>query len=281
MTKEIINVGLYGGKGIFGGRETPLEASVISCDRSESCSYFKSGHCLNVRSFGGGCEFGSVSTHKGYTSRAKKYHQFRNKWRDHEEYGKLKSPPKKLGLIDDIVVFPYPFIRIKELDDGSLGIGHPSFGSDRAFVDYDKFTVELIHRICTFRPQAMMGGEITSHQKETVPLFLAHLKEVLPERYKEFTDKYDEFTEVDYVGRKALLKTIKPSDVFYEAARHPRLNSEWHWDGELLTYKKGYVSSFSITEDYEIEEIKLKPNDKSVVEIWSNNQVSESTIFVD
>ena len=34
-----INVDLYGGKGLFGGRETPLEAEEIFCDRFEQCTY--------------------------------------------------------------------------------------------------------------------------------------------------------------------------------------------------------------------------------------------------
>ena len=73
MTKEVINVGLYGGKSIFGGKETPLEASIISCDKHEKCSFYENGTCLKVRSFGSnGCKFGNVNTVRGYTSRAKK-----------------------------------------------------------------------------------------------------------------------------------------------------------------------------------------------------------------
>lgn len=57
----IIDVKLYGGKSIFGGREKPLEAVVLSCDKSDKCSYHKNGTCRGVRSFYGGCKFARTS----------------------------------------------------------------------------------------------------------------------------------------------------------------------------------------------------------------------------
>lgn len=283
MTKEVINVGLYGGKGVFGGRETPLEASVISCDKFEDCSYFRDGQCLAVRSFlSEGCKFGSVENIRGYTSRSKKYSRFKREWKEHEKYSKLSHPPKKLGLIDGLVVFPYPYVQIEKGEQGDLKIKDPSFGNKIAYIDYNDFSVDFIYRLCTYRPLAFLGGEITDYQKEIVPLFLTHLKEVLPDKYREFIGKYPRFSKnVSYVGRKALLKTIKPSYVHYKSKNYPELNEEWYWDGELLVYKNGYVSSFKITEDYDIEEIKLRPSDKSVVKISDNEQVTENTIFVD
>ena len=282
MKKEVINVGLYGGKSIFGGREKPLEASVISCDRHNACTYFKDEGCLNVRSLNGSCKFGSVSNIKGYTSRAQKYYKFKNEWTKHEKYGKLSYPSRKLGLIGDIVVFPYPYIQLKEYEGGRILVENPGFFSSIAFIEFEKFNTELIYRICAFRPQAMMGGEIESYQKEVVPLFLAHLKEILPERYGEFVSEYPQFEkEIDYIGRKAILKTIKPSHIRYVSEGFPKFNSKWYWDGEYLIFKDGYISYVNIVKDYEVAEFKIKPSAKSVVEISSNDQVTENTIFVD
>lgn len=283
MAKEIIHVGLYGGKSIFGGREQPLEASVIYCDKHDSCSFFKNGKCLAVRSFGGGCQFGEVQTVKGYTSRAKKYSEFKQKWKGHENYGKLSASPDKLGLIDGVVVFPYPFVRITKTESGQWKVEGPSFYNKKAYIPYDEFNSELIYRICSFRPQAIMGGTINTYQKETVPLFLAHLKEVLPEKYEDFTELYPEFwiKDMNYVGRKALLTTIKPSYIHYKARTDSTLNEEWYWDGKYLTYKSGYVNMFRIIDEYEIQNIVIKPTEKAVVVISSNEQVKEDTVFVD
>ena len=43
----------------------------------------------------------------------------------------------------------------------------------------------------------------------------------------------------------------------------------------------GYVSSVSIINDYEVDTFKLKPSDKSVVKITSNEQVTADTVFID
>jgi len=280
---DIINVDLYGGKSIFGGKETPLEADIIYCDKYNNCSYYKNEQCLNVRSFlSSRCKFGRVQNVKGYTSRAMKYHAFNSEWRGHEKYNKLKYPPTKLGLIEDLVVFPYSYVYIEQLEDGELEIKNPNFYKELAFIDYGKFTVDFIYKICTFKPRAIMGEEIKNYQKETVPLFLAHLKEIMPDKYNEFKNKHSNLVkEVNYIDRKALIKTIKPSTVYYKSRSYPQFNEEWYWDGEFLIYVKGYVSEFNVIKDYEVDGIKIKPSDKSIVYISNNEQVTEETIFVD
>lgn len=279
---EVINVGLYGGKGIFGGRETPLEASVISCDKHESCSFFKEGKCLNVRGFGGGCKFGSVQNVKGYTSRARKYHEFKSKWKGHDSYGRLSRPSDKLGVIDNYVVFNYPYVRIVKTENGNYKVTEdgPGFGHSVSFIDLEKFNSDLIYKLCTFKPQALMGGTITSYKEEVVPKFLAHLHEVMPEKYDHFIGAYKQFAKpIDYVGRKALLRTLAPSVVEYRSDRYPEFNEKWMWDGEYLTYKDGYVNSFNIAKNAEIEEIKIKPSEDTEIVVTNNDQVNEITVF--
>ncbi|MFC0903678.1 hypothetical protein ACFHWD_03115 [Clostridium sp. MT-14] len=282
MEEKIINVGLYGGKSLFGGREKPLEASIIKCDKYDKCSYYKNNQCFNVRSFGSGyCKHGKIDNVQGYTSRAKKYYDFKNKWQNHESYGKLNYPSNKLGIIDNEVVLPYTYIEIIESKDGEFDIKVPYFSSSVSFIEYGKFDIKLIKRICDFQPQAMMGGQITDYQKKIVPLFLAHLREILPERFNEFKNKYPDYIqEINYIGRKALLKTIKPSTVYYKSRSYPEFNEEWYWDGEILIYKKGYIPKFNIIKGYDIVEIKIIPSDKAVITISDNNQVAKDTIFV-
>ena len=285
MESKIINVGLYGGKGLFkGGREKPLEASIIHCDKYDKCSYYKNNQCLNVRApFSRRCKYGKIERVTGYTSRAKKYYEFKSKWEKHEQYSKLKYPPEKLGLIDNKVVFPYPHIQIEENKDGTLKLESPNIFLDELFfVDYDKFTIDFINELCNFKPQAMMGGTILKYQQKVIPLFLTHLKEIIPNRFEELRTAYPELIKgIDYTGRKALLRTLNPCKLYYENSRYPQFDNEWYWDGKELIYKEGYISDFDIADNYEISEIKLKPTDKTVIEITDNSQVSENTIFVD
>lgn len=277
-----INVGLYGGKGLFNKKETPLRASVVNCEMHNECSYYKSGTCLAVLSPDSGhCKFGKVSTFNGYTSRALKYGDFKNKWKSHESYGKLQNAPRKLGIIGEYVVFPYSFITIK-IENDVVKIDGPSFFDDRnKFIPINLFDVELIHRLCIFKPQALMGGTIERYRKEIVPLFLSHLKEMMPELYAKFTTVHPEYGEIDYVGRKAMLKTIAPSIVSYIPKNYPHLSSDWEWTGEHLVYKNGYIGDFNITEDYTVANLVLVPGEEATITITSNDQVKADTVFVD
>lgn len=281
--EKIINVGLYGGKGLFGGREQPLEARIIYCDKCDECSFFKNNQCLKIDGFlSPYCKFGRRSIVKGYTSRARKYSDFRSKWKSHEKYGKLSRPPVKLGIIDNVVVFPYNYVSINEYENGSIRVGDPDLTSSIYYIDMEKFTADLIHAICSFRPHAFFGGIIEDYQKKTVPRFLEHLKEVLPDKYQEFVKAYPEYDKApNYVGRRALLKTINSSPVYYSSGNYPDLNNEWLWDGQYLIYKKGYVSSFNIVDDYKVDTIRLIPGDTAEIVITSNDQVSSETVFVD
>ncbi|AKA44366.1 hypothetical protein [Paenibacillus polymyxa] len=87
--------------------------------------------------------------------------------------------------------------------------------------------------------------------------------------------------KIDYVGRTALLRTINPSLVHYESNNNPELNEEWLWDGEYLTFKAGHIHKFYITSNYTVEELKIKPSDKSTIKISSNDQVTSQTVFID
>ena len=117
-----INVALYGGKGIFGGRETPLEADIIHCDKSDVCSFYKQQKCLNLRSpLSPYCKFGKRQTVKGYTSRAKKYYTFREKYTKDEVYSKLKYPQDwAVASIGDYILLNLIWLTV-EKDGGTDG----------------------------------------------------------------------------------------------------------------------------------------------------------------
>ena len=61
---------------------------------------------------------------------------------------------------------------------GAFAIGVP-------FVPREKFTAEAVVTLINFRPRSLMGPIIETYQKESVPLFLFHLKQQIPELYKE------------------------------------------------------------------------------------------------
>lgn len=287
MTKEMdeVHVGLYGGKSIFGGREVPLEASIIKCSQKDNCSFYNEGQCMAIRSLGStGCKYGMEQVVRGYTSRAKKYSEFKTKWVGHEKYQNLKSVQNKLGIINNEVVLPFNYIKVVEDRGEYVVIGTNDSNQDRKetkYIPLENFTAELIYKMCVKRPYAVFGGEIISHRKEEVPKFLASLKRLLPDVYSKFIKDYPEFdTEIDYVGRKAKLLTVNPSNIKDNNDRYPNLNSEWYWDGEYLNYVKGYVSSITFLDNYEVAEYKIKPTEDTTITITENVQVNDDTVFV-
>lgn len=278
--KEEINVDLYGGKPLFGGgRETPLEASVISCAMFRECSFYKEGNCMAVRQFGtSGCKHGTVKNVKGYTSRAQKYRTFRDKWKSHDNYNKLNYPKKKVGLIGKEVVLKINFVKIEKGLNGYL-FKNPSFGSGVVYIPYEEFDSKFIKGLLDAKPQAMMGGTITSYAKEELPLFKAHLKEVLPEKYAQFLIDYPEYDlKINHIGRKAYLHTLNPGIIKITKSRGVE---EWEWDGEYLSLQTKKSLLFLIDGDYDLESLVIKPKDTLLVKVTDNEQVNTNTKFED
>lgn len=94
---NLIDVYLTGGKSIFGGKESPLEAHEIYCDNCDNCSLYKNKQCLNhCTPFASPrCKLGSVINTKGYTSRAKKYSDFKSRYTSNDKYNCLTYPNTK------------------------------------------------------------------------------------------------------------------------------------------------------------------------------------------
>ena len=102
---NLIDVYLTGGKSIFGGKESPLEAHEIYCDNCDNCSLYKNKQCLNhCTPFAlPHCKLGSVINTKGYTSRAKKYSDFKSKYTSNDKYNCLTYPNAVIHVINGIL----------------------------------------------------------------------------------------------------------------------------------------------------------------------------------
>lgn len=281
MKENVIHVGMYGGKGIFGGKETPLEVDVISCDKANLCSFYKEGSCLKVRSFNSsGCKIGTKRKVKGYTRRANKYSEFKEKWNSHPEYNKLVYPKRGLGVIEDNVVFNFPYVSFSIENDRVLLLD-PWKNSETNLIPKELFTTDLIYKLVNFKPRSLMGGVITDYQKEEVPAFIANLSQLLPDAYSEFIKEYPEYDkEIDHVGRRAKLYSINPSVIIHKV-NHSK--EEWNWDGEYLTLinPSKPKCNVHVIRDFTLESLVIKPSENSVITVSDNDQVSKDTIFID
>ena len=273
-----ITLVLYGGKSIFGGKETPLTAKITSCEMHEKCSYYKKGECLGVPAlFASYCKYAKVRSMRGYTSRAKKYYDFKEKYKDSPIYSKLKRANDKIGVIGDEVVLPYPYLKIDE----NLNFDSQCYsGNQIHYIPKDKFDADFVAKLSDYVPYALMGGSIGSYQKEIVPKIQLHISEELPEIYQKFKEKYpDKCRVVNHVGRKAILQSLEKGTEVHIG------DVKWKWSGNFLEYVNGDIKYFGNFNDNNRKVrsyvVTIEPTEDIQVVITSNDQVNEKTVFID
>lgn len=150
-----------------------------------------------------------------------------------------------------------------------------------AFVLRNNFNAEAVKSLCEFEPvlKSLIGERlyIQEYKLKTIPIFLAHLKEVLPELFSELESKYPAVAGLikkSNVGRTAKLHTLNPNIGTFSGIH----KGDWSWDGEFLTSLDA-KPLFMITSDF--SEVKLKPNRGATVKVTDDKQVSENTEFID
>lgn len=286
---EKISVQLYGGKGIFGGRETPLEAEIIYCDRADQCSFHKEGKCLQHRAmFSPGCKFGKSEVVKGYTSRAAKYYDFKKKWQNDPLYGKLEFPNKLVAVMGDHLFINSGMVCVRKRRDddekwrkdvNGYIIQDTGFGTSYLFLPLEDATNDLLKEMFSFYPRSLMGDSLNKDWKEKrAPQILQDLKGCAPDIYQRFTTEFPEYIyEPDYIGKAIYIDSLKPGTHF----THKGVT--WIYDGEYVCSKKeisiGLVSPWW-SEGSSQSMVKIKVNDKMTVKVESNDIVDENTRFV-
>lgn len=264
------------GKGKKSDRATYSE---ISCS-CESCPLRANRTCIMISIFRSHCPYGKYTTHTGPTQRSNGYSQ----WvREHREkaspLGWLGFAPTKLAFIGEYVYLPYAHADMC----GAVPFTRHSafFVSGVPLVKRCDWTIENVLMLIDFRPRSMMGDEIRSYQAEQVPLLLAHIREVDADMWAQLiAARPDLNTEPNYVGRKALLRTLAhPIKIPPHDNRYP---VSWLWDGETLTTtdKDSYSSTWGRA-DLESLVLTAKPSRKAVVIVRNNAWVTSSTEFVD
>lgn len=282
MSEKKINVMLYG---VQDGRNKN-RAEIVRCDRTDKCSFYKKGCCLNVTSFlRKGCAYGSVSVVNGYTSRAKKGIDFNYRYRTDELYGALKHPLDwRVALIDDIVVLNLTFAicskerwnswehKWEEIDDYAVRECGFSTGT-YSYIPLEELTVDVLNRIIKYKPTAIMGGEITDYQKTIVPNLLFEISKALPDLYEKLTAEHPEVKDIvpNFVGKFAYIHSLPDETVLNTN------NGKFVKRGEYVFCEK-YKSAF-LPFNANTSEVSIKITKDMLVKIENNNQVDENTIF--
>lgn len=285
---EKINVSLYGGIGIFGGKEEPLRSETIYCDSYENCSLYKEGKCLKcaaLSAFTANCPVGKVEHQKGYTSRAKKYWDFKEKATGDESYNKLNYPSNCdfAVLGGNILFFHLCYVSVYKPNERQLkenpylltngySVDDRSLNNAFSYVAKEDVTMELLRRIFTYKPRAMFGGVIDDYQEKVVPNVLKSMQKLVPDIYNEFVKTYPEFADrlPDYRGRYAYISSLRDglefSDNGTKGVKHGNKIIVEDFRSSFLPFGKKARCEIEISE-------------KDVIKILDNNWVDDNTRF--
>lgn len=265
--EEIVSISMFGGKGLFGGRETRKEVVISSCPFAQNCEALKVGRCAASNPRLSSCVNIENQTVQGYTSRAKKYYEFVNKWEGHDKYNAINKDLKRFEYVgDNLIRINLPHINIEKALNGEKGYSSMDSG-EVYYTDKENFNVEKLKKIMESYSVALMGGK-NDNQEEKEDMLLA-IKEVDRELYDDYIKETE--TVIDYVGKRAYLNTLKPNI---------QLTDGWFWDGEYMNKKeKDMVTCRPIWGFAHGTEIKFKPENDGVVEIKSNDWVDDNTEF--
>lgn len=251
----------------------------IHCTNKDACEAYKNHQCVlrTFRIFGGSrCPYGKIKTDKGYTRRARGFRSWvSNKQEEYKDVARLSEPGG--GRILEIGEFYYlPYGHLDSLGE-DVKARFDSVSSSHAFILKKELTAEVLSAIITHRPQAFFGGTIRSYQVETVPGIIKDLfmfQRPLFEALKAVHPEISRYEQNDYVGRKALLKSLRPNIELF-------LNHKtWSWDGEYLSRTDDTapigLSGLGVEETI----YRVKPKEEAIVEITDNSQCDENTIFI-
>lgn len=266
---NVINVDLYGGKGLFGGRETKKRAVVSSCEFADSCPALEAGRCAASNPYYQDCINLKISTHEGYTSRAAKYHSFVKTWREHEKYNAINNDLKRFEYIGEGTIrIELPHMDILKAVKGESG--YDSLSANKiGYIKRNEFNLESLINLMNSYSINLMGSRLFS-KKEKEEMLIA-IKEVDKELYDAYIKETK--TEINYKGKRALLKTLR---------ENIDIGDEWFWNGETLSKETRDSVNCRATEGFTYGiNISFTPEDDTVVKIKDNDWVVDTTKFKD
>ena len=238
----------------------------------QRCALLERGQCAARVLMGPPCVYGRQTQEIGPTKR----HKGLREWlAAREPIGGLSQPPVRLAMVGTYVWLPY------HLMSRTPGVGFVKEGKDLfdgvPFIPLEMFTAEAVVKICGLRPMALFGGEIRDYQAKTVPLFLLHLSEEMPDLFSEVAAIYPRAAEIlrahSNVGRKAVLTTLAPNVGTFKG---------WTWDGEMLRKADETPLGRPGPGFVRYAEITLRPVPDMAVKVERDDQVVRgTTVFVD
>lgn len=275
--EKIIEAHIYDPVNFIFKRPANERASFIykTCTNFENCDAYKNGKCVLNNTFSYYCPYGKVHKEEGYTKKARNYYTWINKKKEQykeEIANSIKNAEKGTVKIGDYIYLG----RLEHLHNYVNSIDEELEIKNKYFLPIKNFTIENIKKLLNFQPCALMGGIITSYQEKNIPQFIIDLKFNFPNIWDELVKQNPKLSSqvenIDYIGKKAYVKTLAPGKVKFSIY-------EIEWNGEVLYSKDGRdIGMF----EFQNCLVEITPTDKTAVEIADNNTVVfGQTVFVD
>ncbi len=254
------------------GRSDKERITVYTCNNSENCDACKRNKCVMLNGlYSHSCPYGQMRREEGYTKAARRCGDLIRKRK--EEYGDVahsKGDLKFLCYIGDYVFLPLP-----HLINYSNSIRDKNFfKGDGDIIKKEDFTPEFIVELIKYRPEALMGGEITSYQKKEVPKFCNQLKRYMSDMYEKVKTIYpeieDRIEDIDYRDKMAKVVTLLPGKV--------KLSTKiLEWDGSVIKAEGNQLTFWGLSR----ETVIITPDENTYVKIVDNATVTDDTEFKD
>lgn len=253
------------------------QCQTVECSNT-SCPLLAKGQCYARGVFTPRCPYGRASVEYGPTRRSSKFYKWVSDKREkHKGVPYLNMPEDKIAFIGEYVLLPYshmdmnkavPFLRHSNV----FVPGYP-------FVSIQHWNLQTVLAIIDFKPQAMMGGEITTYQKDVVPKFLLHLRESDSEMWSQLVKIRPQYDVVpNHVGRKAILQTLNYPITW--STKHDKYPVTLTWDGKFVT-TTSQIAFSSTWCDMKAESVNITivPKVRTEVVVQSNDWVNSNTEF--
>lgn len=272
-----ISISFYGGKNLFSKKESPLQAREIFCCAA-SCDLRDEGKCICMRNSlhwldaDYKCPFGRTETHKGYTSRALKYYDFKDKYESDPAFQTQLERTGKyfFGRIEDCYVVCYDWAGLYKTDDGWATHQY----KNPAVIPVNEFTVEMLYELLMF--EGKFATNLKERNETHIPLFLKTLAKSDASVYEELLKQHPELADytLDVLDKKAYLRTLADGSVV-------RL------DGHAWTKQGNKI----VCDDYHAKgigepvfghgRVELEIDPVYVVKVANENWCNEDTEFAD
>lgn len=277
---------LYGGKSIFGGRAMPYEYEIRKCENAHSCSLYKKGLCASTERLNCHCPKVIISTRSaGY--RSKKGSELYSEYSAAKSQNVIKPFDGHFWEVGDEYCF-YLTTSVGMMKHKTTGEIVPSeaipYNAEQDYdrlgtefsIKKDKATPEFFNRIFSAKPPTFFGGmfgngNVSNYTKKIVPRLKIDIMKTDPELAKKLG-----IVDVDYVGKMAFIKTLKPGITVWDKDHKYHL----YWDGETIeVLNSEKLCLLSWLGKYDSGTIKMIPSDSLTVPIEDNSWVLPTTEF--